>query len=53
MPAAQSPLNTFKTSSWRALNSFVHGIQPLSSMALSYSIELVIGTVRVTNALAV
>lgn len=42
----------FKNSSWKALNSYVHaGIHPLRRHSDGYPIELVLQTVRISNAL--
>lgn len=56
VPAAKVPfdaLNEFKGSAWRALNSYAHaGIHPLNRMVDGYPMELVIGNVKISNALA-
>lgn len=56
VPNAKVPfdaLTEFKESAWRALNSYTHaGIHPLSRMVERYPMELVIGNVKVSNALS-
>lgn len=56
VPQAQIPfaaLTEFKANAWPALNSYVHGgIHPLSRVTQGYPPELVVSTVRVSNALA-
>jgi hypothetical protein len=45
-------LAEFKDSSWKALNSFVHaGIHPLRRHADGHPIELILQTVRISNAM--
>jgi len=56
VPNAKVPfeaLTEFKGSAWKALNSYTHaGIHPLNRMVEGYPMELVIGNVKVSNALA-
>ena len=55
-PNAKVPfdaLSEFKGSAWHALNSYTHaGIHPLSRMADGYPVELIIASVKISNALA-
>jgi len=55
-PNAKVPfdaLSEFKASAWPALNSYVHGgIHPLGRLVEGYPLELIIGTVRIGNALS-
>ena len=55
-PKAEVPLRTlteFKDSCWKALNSFVHaGLHPLSRHQSGYPLELIVGSVKASNALA-
>jgi hypothetical protein len=46
-------LDEFKTSSWKALNSFTHaGIHPLRRIEDGYPVELLVQNVRVSNGLS-
>jgi hypothetical protein len=56
VPVAKVPfdaLTEFKSSSWKALNSFTHaGLHPLKRLVEGYPLELIFANVRMSNALS-